>query len=60
MREIVDNLKIGLKGLSVRLKQSVKVYVDVLAALAISLSRQDPIMSYYTEAQDLVLNISKH
>lgn len=51
MREIVDNLKAGFKGLCVQPKQCIKIYVDVLAALAISLSRQDPIMSYYSEVQ---------
>lgn len=47
MREIIDNLKNGMAGVELDCKLSVKLYVDVLATLAISVSKQDHIMSYY-------------
>lgn len=47
MRQIIDNMKNGLKGIELGYKLAVKFYVDVLATLAISVSKQDHIMSYY-------------
>lgn len=41
-------MKNGITGVELDCKLAIKFYVDVLATLAISVSKQDHIMSYYS------------
>jgi len=47
MLEVIDNLKKGVAGIELCPKEAVHLYLNVVLALAISVSRQDPLMSYY-------------
>lgn len=49
-----------MKGIEIEAKKCVKFYLDVLIVLAISVSRQDPLMSYFGEAQELLISLGKH
>ena len=39
--------------------KAIKIYINVLLTLAISVAREDPLMAYYHKIRDLILSISE-
>lgn len=60
IRQIVADLEAGVDGAPADPRAATLIYLDLLMTLAVSVAREDPLMSYYPNAKELALRIAGH